>query len=107
MRIALLCGTQRGVRVLKKLKELAPSDEILVFSFGEKPWEPLFLATLMQEHGVRSRYMLPLMDFDLLLAVNWRFIIPPEIYNRARLGAFVFHDSLLPAYRGFSPTVWA
>src|SRR5690606_18388029 len=32
---------------------------------------------------------------------------PSAIYERARLGAFVFHDSLLPAYRGFSPTVWA
>src|SRR5262249_44273378 len=29
------------------------------------------------------------------------------LYERARLGAYVFHDSLLPRYRGFSPTVWA
>ena len=32
---------------------------------------------------------------------------PLHIYARARLGAFVFHDSLLPEYRGFAPTVWA
>jgi methionyl-tRNA formyltransferase len=44
---------------------------------------------------------------DLMFAVSWRYIIPEKVYERARLGAYVFHDSLLPEYRGFSPTVWA
>jgi methionyl-tRNA formyltransferase len=34
-------------------------------------------------------------------------MVPREIFERPRLGSFVFHDSMLPAYRGFSPTVWA
>jgi methionyl-tRNA formyltransferase len=34
-------------------------------------------------------------------------MIPRNVYSRPRLGSFVFHDSLLPNYRGFSPTVWA
>jgi methionyl-tRNA formyltransferase len=29
------------------------------------------------------------------------------VYRAARKGAFVFHDSLLPKYRGFAPTPWA
>jgi methionyl-tRNA formyltransferase len=44
---------------------------------------------------------------DLLVAVGWRYLVPKEVYTKARLGAYVFHDSLLPEYRGFSPTVWA
>src|SRR5207247_5205011 len=44
---------------------------------------------------------------DLMLAVSWRYLIPRSVYGRARLGTFVFHDSLLPEYRGFSPTVWS
>jgi methionyl-tRNA formyltransferase len=44
---------------------------------------------------------------DLMLVVSWRYLIPPQVYERPRLGTYVFHDSLLPAYRGFSPTVWA
>ena len=44
---------------------------------------------------------------DLMFCVSWRYLIPPEVYERARLGAFVFHDSMLPKYRGFAPTVWA
>lgn len=44
---------------------------------------------------------------DLMLMVNWRYIVPAEVYSRAGRGCYVFHDSLLPKYRGFSPTVWA
>lgn len=44
---------------------------------------------------------------DLLFAVGWRYLIPKETYSKAKLGAFVFHDSLLPKYRGFAPTVRA
>ena len=42
-----------------------------------------------------------------MLVVNWRFLIPQAVFRRPRRGTFVLHDSLLPAYRGFSPTVWA
>jgi methionyl-tRNA formyltransferase len=45
--------------------------------------------------------------FHLAFAVNWRFIIPESVYKHATHGPMVFHDSLLPRYRGFSPTVWA
>jgi methionyl-tRNA formyltransferase len=34
-------------------------------------------------------------------------MIPSRVYLRPVRGAFVFHDSLLPEYRGFAPTVWA
>ena len=46
-------------------------------------------------------------DVDLMLAISWRYLIPASVYTRTRLGAYVIHDSPLPAYRGFSPTVWA
>ena len=43
---------------------------------------------------------------DLAFLVSWRFLLPKAIFQQPRLGTFVFHDSLLPAYRGFAPTVW-
>ena len=46
-------------------------------------------------------------NVDLLLMVSWRYLVPKSVYSQARLGSYVFHDSLLPKYRGFSPTVWA
>lgn len=47
------------------------------------------------------------LDPDIIVANNWRTLLPPEIYARPRLGTLNIHDSLLPAYAGFSPLIWA
>lgn len=39
---------------------------------------------------------------DVIVVVAFR-ILPPEVYQTARLGAFNLHASLLPAYRGAAP----
>jgi methionyl-tRNA formyltransferase len=121
MRIALLCATRRGYRLLEKLASLAPDVELTVFSFREEPWEPPFLddiRVLTLAHGgqffegkqLGSSRWAPIWEsaaVDLMLAVSWRYMLPPSVFRRPRLGTFVFHDSLLPEYRGFAPTVWA
>lgn len=121
MRIVLACATRRGLRFLERLRALAPEAELTVFSFREEPHEPPFLdelrrlcdrlgAELQEERHLGAEALRGLWEatqVDLLLAVSWRYLIPPPVFERARAGAYVFHDSLLPAYRGFSPTVWA
>jgi methionyl-tRNA formyltransferase len=47
------------------------------------------------------------MPLDLMLCVSWRYLIPRSIYTRPRLGTYILHDSPLPQYRGFAPSVWA
>jgi methionyl-tRNA formyltransferase len=118
VRILLLCAAERGLRVLEKLATLVPADGLIVCSFREEKVEPPFL------DGIRGRALalgarfyetrdvgrLPdpvLEEADLLIAVSWRYLVPPKVFTRLRLGAYVIHDSLLPAYRGFAPTVWA
>jgi methionyl-tRNA formyltransferase len=44
---------------------------------------------------------------DVIVATNWRTWIPPRIFNLPRHGTLNVHDSLLPAYAGFSPLIWA
>lgn len=46
-------------------------------------------------------------DPDLIVANNWRTWIPPQIFRMPRHGTLNVHDSLLPAYAGFSPLIWA
>lgn len=46
-------------------------------------------------------------DPDLIVANNWRTWIPPEIFDLPRYGTLNVHDSLLPAYAGFAPVIWA
>ena len=121
MKIVLLCATRRGLRVLQELARLAPEAELVVFSFREEPWEPPFLEAIRDETlarggtfhearqvgGAKWKSFWESTPVDLMLAVSWRYLVPPEVYRSARRGAFVFHDALLPAYRGFAPTVWA
>lgn len=121
MRVILLCATSRGHLVLKRLTRLVNGSELIVFSFPEEPWEPPFLKniqeTTLQAGGkffqARQIGADKWSSFwestaaDLMIAVNWRYMVPCEVFQRPKLGSFVFHDSLLPEYRGFSPTVWA
>lgn len=42
-------------------------------------------------------------DCNLAIVADYGKIIPPEVFNRPRLGAFNIHFSLLPKWRGASP----
>ncbi len=46
-------------------------------------------------------------DPDVMVAVNWRTLIPTEVFSLPRLGTLNVHDSLLPRYAGFAPLNWA
>ena len=121
MRIVVLCATRRGYLFLDKLTQLVPGSVPIVFSFQEDSWEPPFLDDIRQLTLARGSQFLTAKrvghqrwsrfwdseDIDLMFAVSWRYMIPASVYRRPRLGTFVFHDSLLPEYRGFSPSVWA
>jgi len=121
MRIVTLCATRRGYLFVQKLTELTPQSELVVFSFPEDPWEPPYLDDIReltlakggqffeakQVGSPRWGQFWESTPVDLMFAVSWRFMIPASVYQQPRLGTFVFHDSMLPEYRGFSPTVWS
>jgi methionyl-tRNA formyltransferase len=44
---------------------------------------------------------------DLIFSINYRKLISSEIFTLPPMGTYNIHDSLLPAYRGFAPSVWA
>lgn len=120
-KIVLLAATHRGYLFLKKLHELVPDYHITVFSFREEPWEPPFFekmreltlaigGTFFEAKKVGDQKFQDFLQSDqieLMFCVSWRYMVPASIYRKPFRGAYVFHDSLLPRYRGFSPTVWA
>ena len=119
--IVLLCATLRGLACLDKIRSLLPHARIDVASFREENGEPPFFENIREFcrrhnyefHNAKKLENNPLVHNwqisppDCLIAINWRYLIPKEIYLLPRNGSYVFHDSLLPKYRGFSPTVWA
>jgi methionyl-tRNA formyltransferase len=121
MNICILCATRRGYAVLEHLLARCPGDRFWVFSFREEPHEPPFLDTiksLAEDRGaqfVETRNIASTMQsdawadvtIDVMFVVSWRYMIPMHIAEKPKKGCYVIHDSLLPEYRGFSPTVWA
>ena len=121
MHIVLLCATNRGYRFTETLFDIGQGHRFTVFSFQETAWEPRYFADIKQLAHDRGHQFMearnvahPKWDgfwennsVDLILMVSWRYMVPASVFQRARLGAYVFHDSLLPKYRGFSPTVWS
>jgi methionyl-tRNA formyltransferase len=119
--IVLFGASARAISVLEKLIELRPDDQIIVLSFPEDPWEPPFFDTIRELtissgnefheiKGIGARGWSDIVagrQIDLLLAVGWRYLIPPTVYESTQKASVVFHNSLLPKYRGFAPSNWA
>ena len=57
--------------------------------------------------GGRAAAVLAQSRCDVLLSINYLFIVEQDIIDLARLYAINFHGSLLPKYRGRTPHVWA
>jgi len=120
LHIVVLCATRRGLAFVQRVRALCPDDQLTVISFREEAHEPPFLddirdfAMASGAHFIETRNVAaPQWEsvwsapIDLLFMVHWRYLLPDALVERPQLASVVFHDSLLPAYRGFSPTVWA
>lgn len=99
-RINLYGNTERAVEVAKFLA--CEQHRLTIITAPEENEEPGYRWKLDLVKNV------PYHDTcDVILAINWRKMIPQEVLVGACSGAFCLHDSLLPAYRGSSPVVWA
>lgn len=122
MRVVMFGYQTWGHRTLQALLE-SGHEVVLVVTHPksdhayEKIWDDS-VADLAAEHGVpvllRNRPdddeltgRLKDADADLIVANNWRTWIPPQIFDLPPHGTLNVHDSLLPAYAGFSPIIWA
>ncbi|MET7640142.1 methionyl-tRNA formyltransferase [Streptomyces sp. NPDC005438] len=122
MRVAMFGYQTWGHRTLKALLD-SRHEVVLVVTHpkSEHVYERIWgdsVADLAEEHGVpvllRNRpddeeLLATLKEAapDLIVANNWRTWLPPEVYDLPPHGTLNVHDSLLPAYAGFSPIIWA
>ncbi|WP_431877576.1 methionyl-tRNA formyltransferase [Amycolatopsis sacchari] len=120
MRVAMFGYQTWGHRTLRALLD-SEHEVVLVVTHPksdhayEKIWSDS-VADLAAEHGVpvvlrnRPDDLVPTLkeaEPDIIVANNWRTWLPPEIFTLPPHGTLNVHDSLLPAYAGFSPLIWA
>lgn len=111
MKIALLASGKIGFIVFEKLLReyeicLVMTDrsstDIINLSVEEKC--SLFIGN---PRGQKSLDFIKDKTVDILLSVNYLFIIEKDLINLPSKLAFNIHGSLLPKYRGRTPHVWA
>ncbi|MFI6801586.1 methionyl-tRNA formyltransferase [Streptosporangium canum] len=122
MRVVMFGYQTWGHRTLRALLD-SDHEVVLVVTHPrsdhayEKIWDDS-VAELAEKHGVPVllRYrpddeelLAALRDAapDIIVANNWRTWLPSEIFDLPPHGTLNVHDSLLPAYAGFSPLIWA
>jgi len=116
MKVVMCISADRGLRCLETLRGFSV-NEIVVFTFNETSWEPPFVEAIKRLADdldarlfVSSKldmYLDELAGADLMLLVGWRYMVRKEVFQIPTKGCFVIHDSILPRWRGFSPTIWA
>lgn len=121
MRVVVFGFQTWGYRTLQALLR-SEHDVVLAVTHpvGNSPYEQMWsdsVEELAQGKGIPVRLArrpdaelvaaIDDLDPDIIVANNWRTLLPPEVYARPRLGTLNVHDSLLPAYAGFSPLIWA
>ena len=42
-------------------------------------------------------------EFDFLISISWRYLIPKPVFQKARIGTFNIHRGDLPKYAGVEP----
>jgi len=111
MKIGVLASGDLGHHVLKNLYEGVNLEFIAtnqkskgIIDLANERNIPLFIG------NPRRGRLLEFLDnkhSDIILSINYLFIIESDIINFPKRYAINFHGSLLPKYRGRTPHVWA
>ena len=115
-KILWCCNTQKGFDVLKKIISFRPEVIGLVCSYGDKKVVVDYgkkIRNLCKERDIsfihwsefRSSPEEYIAEYNLtgIVAIGWQYLIPIQLNELLVDKIIVFHDSLLPRFRGFSP----
>jgi methionyl-tRNA formyltransferase len=111
MNLALFVSGGLGFKVLKHLMDSKHSIKCVFTDSNSKGIVetakdnhlPIFTGNPRNE--VAHRFI-DAYEIDIILSVNYLFIIERSLFSKARLAVNI-HGSLLPKYRGRTPHVWA
>lgn len=109
--LGVLCSGNLGANVLKQLSSnyqisfvFTDSGSKSIIDYCESKKFPIFIGN---PRKVDPKEFLISKSCDILLSVNYLFIIKEDLINYPKKYAINVHGSLLPKYRGRTPHVWA
>ncbi|MEG0750448.1 MAG: formyltransferase family protein [Oscillospiraceae bacterium] len=119
-KLLLFAATEKGCKTLRTLLEKCPETLAAVVSFRDKLVDKDYfddIKALCDRYAVRffvktefdkiESSFLDEAGVTLSILTGWRYLLPLSDYERRGIPVIIFHDSLLPRYRGFAPTATA
>ena len=114
----LFIATEKGFEVLKKVYKYDKKIIGLVSSFKEVnvkekfynkienfcDKERIFFKEYNKEFKQNLEDIIKAYNITKAIAIGWKYFIPLKINKLLETKLIIFHDSLLPKYRGFCPT---
>ncbi len=107
----MLVSGKLGLICLRDTQKKRPIDLVFcdkksldIIAFCEEKAIPNYAGNPRNEEAIS---FFKSFEIDLLLSVNYLFIVDKEIFTHPKNYAINFHGSLLPKYRGRTPHVWA
>lgn len=111
MNIGILCSGGLGFELLKKTNHrfntsvvFTDKNSVSIIDFCTKQNIPLFVGNPRNGRGYA---FIKDYEVDILISINYLFLIESDIISYPTKLAFNVHGSLLPKYRGRTPHVWA
>lgn len=109
--LGVLCSGRLGLDTLSKIAKdytiqfvLTDSNSAVIIDFATTNNIPFYAGNPRKGKGY---------DFikdsgvDIIISINYLFLIEEDIINHSNILTFNIHGSLLPKYRGRTPHVWA
>jgi methionyl-tRNA formyltransferase len=114
MKIAVLASGNLGFICIRQLFQAGHSIDVIftdsrsteIQAFALEKKIPVFNSNPRNGKGIAYLNSLKI-QIDIILSVNYLFIIDPDVIHYPRVAAVNIHGSLLPKYRGRTPHVWA
>lgn len=111
MNLGVLCSGNLGLEVLKELIGAysvvfvgTDKGSSSIISFAEENDLQLYIGN-PREGRLLSNFKK--LDIDVLISVNYLYLIERDLITLPKILAFNIHGSLLPKYRGRTPHVWS
>lgn len=116
MTICLMIATEKGYFVLRSIKEMFPNISLKVTTFNEINMQESYSEKIQEYCKIndisfsmwgdyKDKFYKDVMNnhFTEVVCIGWRYLIDPVVNQYLRHKLIVFHDSILPKYRGFAP----
>jgi len=111
MSLGILCSGRLGYQTLLKLLEkyqinfvFTDSKSKNIIEFCEQNKLRVFVGN---PRNGRAKEFIAKNECEILISINYLFLIEQDIINLSKGLTFNIHGSLLPKYRGRTPHVWA